>query len=110
MDTLEQDLDLAIDSALKGLSTPDRDVAAAAQMHLEEAISQERRALAAEKSGRAQIQELQGERQRLIQAHSEAMGRLAADIAAVNARTRQETATAMRLAAASRAALEALSR
>lgn len=110
MDTLEHDLDLAIDNALKGLSAPDQDLAEAAQMHLEEAISQERRALAAEKSGRAQEQELQDERQRLIQAHAEAMGRLAADLKAVADRTRRETATALRLAAASRAALEALSR
>ena len=110
MDTLDQDLNVEIDKTLASLSTHDQDVAAAAAMHMEEAIAQERRALQAEKAGRAAVTELRDERQRIEQAHREAMAKLAVEIEGAEGRTRDEVRTALRLAAASRAALEALSR
>lgn len=108
MDMMTETLacDLAEELALP--ATPADELAQAESLHRGAVASYMDRAAAARRRGKAREAELEDERRRLVQIHQEEMTRLDGEVAASRAATVAEIAACDRLAAVSRAALEAL--
>ncbi|KQZ14332.1 hypothetical protein ASD44_09800 [Mesorhizobium sp. Root554] len=108
MNTLDERLaaDLAIEFTLP--SSPAEELERMADLHRRGMTGYIKRSADARKACRAAVAELEDERRRLKQVHSEDMQRLDAEVAAIKASTAEEIAMADKLAAVSRAALEAL--
>lgn len=84
------------------------EIEATAQGLQEQLTAYDQRKLAIQRSSRLAIENLELEQAELQHKHAEAMKRIDASIAAMRERSAAELATVARLAAATRAALEAL--
>lgn len=108
MDALNDTLAGSLAEELAQPATPAEEIERMADVHRRAVTSYTKRAADARKRGRGQTAELEDERRRLKELYRQDMARIDEEVALVKAITADEIATCDKLAAVSRAAMEAL--
>lgn len=108
MDAITDKLASSLAEELALPATPADEIERMADVHRRAVASYMKRAADARRRGKMLLIELEDERRRLIHIHKEEMARIDAEAAGVKSQTAGEIAASDKLAAVSRAALEAL--
>lgn len=108
MDTINQQLADSLEEELALPMSPADEVERMADMHRRGVSTYMKRSADARKLGKTMVAELEDERRQLKERYRQDMARLDAEVADIKAITADKIAAADKLAAVSRAALEAL--